>query len=736
MDFGYISYPVLGIDDHGCADLRFECMTGALKRTEDPESERTGLVATVLSEAMDLNLPANAESSRQRDILNALPVLVFLEQAGKIVFANVEARQMIGLTDGEWLPRPVEEVLWGLFPGTAEPQTLLTGTGKGSPFHATMPAKSGKLLPVEGTYSILDAELREAVIVAHPGGRERAPKSRLMEDVLASIPEAVAIEHGDHILYTNPAFTRMFGYTAEEASGGSLRELIVPETRLNEHVTLEKAVDEQGRTIVETVRANKSGELVDVSLNCAPLLVDKARVGYVYTFRDIGERRETEDKLQHDAMHDVLTGLPNRALFMDRLGQSLARRVRRPDQNCGVLFIDLDRFKEVNDVLGHAAGDVVLIATADRLRSALRPQDSPARLGGDEFAVLVEGIAIASDLEAVAKRVLAEMSRPFDIFGHQVQAGVSIGAAIAGPEHTSSDLLIRDADFAMYRAKQSGGDRYEIFDKHLEVSINSQQERERELRYRLEKRLLEFRYQPVFELQSGRLEGFECTLRWRRPDGSADNFGDLLAVAEETGLSITLGRETMEAVCWQLRSWRKDHPAVDISLSINLTGRQFYNPDLIVQLQRTLVASGADPSRFLFEIPESALNEAPDAAVVILQRMVDCNVHLALDDFGSSLAPLNHLIRLPIDMVKLDAKLTAASTSTGRQHAVLESLLRLGRTLGVRVVAQGIETPEQLRALIRLGCPSGQGPFLSPALDACQALKLAEMGQLPVTPGA
>jgi EAL domain-containing protein (putative c-di-GMP-specific phosphodiesterase class I) len=169
---------------------------------------------------------------------------------------------------------------------------------------------------------------------------------------------------------------------------------------------------------------------------------------------------------------------------------------------------------------------------------------------------------------------------------------------------------------------------------------------------------------------------------------------------------------------------------------MNLTARQFYNPDLVVQLQRTLAASGADPSRLLFEVPESALNEAPDAAVAILQRMVDCNVHVALDEFGSSLAPLNHLIRLPIDMVKLDAKLTAAATSTGRQQAVLESLLRLGRSLGVQVVAQGIGTPEQLRALIRMGCQLGQGPLLSPALDAVQALKLADMGQLPVAPGA
>lgn len=705
-----------------------------LQGTGEPESARARNGSAVLVEAMGLNLPENAESSRQREILDALPVLVFLERAGKIVFANAEARQMLGFAEDEWMSRPVEEVLWGLFPGTAEPQTLLTGTGKGNPFHATMPAKSGKLLPVEGTYSILNGELREAIIVAHPGGRERAPKSRLMEDVLASIPEAVAIEYGNHILYVNPEFTRMFGYSPEEASGGSLRDLIVPETRLNEQATLEMAVDEHGRTLVETVRATKPGELVDVSLHCAPLLVDGTRVGYVYTFRDIGERREAEGKLQHDAMHDVLTGLPNRALFMDRLSQALARRVRRPEQNCGVLFVDLDRFKEINDVLGHAAGDVVLIATSDRLRSALRPQDSPARLGGDEFAVLVESIHTAGDLETVARRVLTEMMRPFDIFGHQVQVAASLGAAMAGPEHTSPDLLIRDADFAMYRAKQSGGGHYEIFDKHLEVSLTSQQERERELRYRLEKRLLEFRYQPVFRLHNGALQGFECLLRWRGPDSCADGFGDLLAVAEETGLSVTLGREAMEAVCWQLRTWRDALPQKEITLSINLTQRQFYSADLILQLQRTLAASSANPARLMFEVSENVVNENPDAAIAVLQRLVDCGVHVALDEFGSSLAPLNHLVRLPIDLVKLDRKLTAAANSNNRQQAVVESLLRLGRTLGVQMMAQGIETEDQLRALRRMGCDLGQGPLLSSALDDGQAFALAKAGHLPLTP--
>jgi diguanylate cyclase (GGDEF)-like protein/PAS domain S-box-containing protein len=699
---------------------------------------RRGIAAVpeVPAEATRLNLPENANSSEQREILNALPVLVFLERAGRIVFANTEARQMLGLSEGEWVERPVEDVLWGLFPGTAEPQTLLTGTRRGSPFHATLPAANGRLTPVEGTYSLLNAELREAIIVAHPGGRERAPKSRLMEDVLASLPEAVAIEHGNHILYTNPAFTRMFGYTAEEASGGSLRELIVPETRLNEHGTLARAVDERGRATVETVRKNKAGELLDVSLQIAPLLVDAAQVGYVFTFRDIGEHKQTEAKLEHDAMHDALTGLPNRALFMDRLTLALNRRARRPDHSCGVLYLDLDRFKEVNDALGHAAGDVLLRAVAERLRATLRPQDSAARLGGDEFAVLVENMVSISDLEIVASRIRGEMARPFEVFGNFIQSGASIGAAMAGPDHVNAGQLVRDADFAMYRAKQAGGTRYEIFDEHLEMFVSSQQERERELRQLLDKRQHEFCYHPIYRLADGGLEGFESQLCWRRADGAAEDFRELMTVAEDTGLSIALGRETVEAVCGQLRAWSDRLPQRELTLTVNVTHRQFYHPDLVAQWMRALAATGADPSRLLLEVPESVLNENPDAAVAILQRMVDCHVRVGVDDFGSSLAPLNHLVRLPIDTVKLDPKLTAAAAQAGRQQAVLESLIRLGRTLGVQVVAQGIETPEQLRALNRLGCALGQGPLLAQALEPAWALKLAEAGFWAIGRGA
>ena len=682
-----------------------------------------------------MNLYEDANPDAQREVLDGLPVLVFLERAGKIIFANTEARRTLGLTEGEWTPHPVEEIIWGLFPGTAEPQTLLTGTERSSPFHATLHDTKGLLIPVEGTYSVLNPELREAVIVAHPSDRERAPKSRLMEDVLASLPEAVAIEYQNHVLYANPAFTRMFGYTTEDASGTSLRELIVPETRRLENAALLKAVDDHGSATSETVRSNKAGELVDVSLQIAPLLVDGGRVGYVFTFRDIGEHRQTEEKLQHDAMHDVLTGLPNRALFLDHVNLTLNRRLRDAGQNCGVLYIDLDEFKQVNDTLGHAAGDALLVTVASRLRASLRPQDSAARLGGDEFAVLVESILSAYDLEVVATRILHEMERPFEIFGREVHAGASIGVATAGADHASADVLVRDADVAMYRAKQAGGGRYEIFDKHLEISVASDREREREIRSAVNKRQFVFRYQPIYRLVSGLLEGFESSLSLLRADGTVESFSDMMTVAEDNSLSILLGREAIDAACAQLRTFAERVPDQELILTVNLTRRQLFHPDLIAHLMKALAASGADPARLMFEAPENAFNENPDAAVAILQRLADWQVRVAIDDFGSTLAPLNYLIQLPVGMVKLAPRLTAAALSSGRQLAVLEALIHLGNTLGLQIVAQGIESQEQLAALTRMGCALGQGPLLSPPLDADRALALAETGLWAFAPG-
>jgi diguanylate cyclase (GGDEF)-like protein/PAS domain S-box-containing protein len=431
------------------------------KSAQGTSKEREKIASACLDDA------AKAESSKESnhlETLDALPALVFLEKAGKIVFANAEVRQWLGLGEEKWSERPTNEVLWGFFSGTAEPET------RSVPFRATMHLGDGKLVPVEGACCIVNSDLRETVIIGHPVGRERAPKSRLMDDVLASIPEAVVIEHGNHILYTNPAFTRIFGYSAEEAGGGSLRQLIVPRTRLHEQETLEKTVDKQGHAALETVRMNQDGDLVDVSIQIGPLVVGGLRVGYLSTFRNIAERREVESKLAQDAMHDALTGLPNRALLLDRVSQALRRRGRSPWKGCGMLYLDLDHFKQINDTLGHAAGDLLLLSAAQRLRVVLRPQDSPARMGSDEFAILVDGIDTAAELEIVAGRVLAEMQRPFTLYEDTLQIGASIGVAMAGPEYTAGESLLRDAASAMQRARDAGGGRYEMHSGHTDPS--------------------------------------------------------------------------------------------------------------------------------------------------------------------------------------------------------------------------------------------------------------------------
>jgi len=681
-----------------------------------------------------VNMPENAGSRQQRDILDALPVLVFLEYAGKLVYANLEARHAIGW-EGEWQECATDEVLWGLSAGTAEPRTPLAGGLHGTPFHATLACRDGRMIPLEGTSSVLNAERRERIIIGQITGRERVPRAGLMEDVLACLPEAVALVVGFRVLYTNPAFTALFGYTADEMGGASLRDLIVPETRRYEQTMLQKLVDEQGHASVESVRLHKNGELIDVAVQVAALRIAGGNAGYVITFRDISDRKHVEARLQHDAMHDVLTGLPNRALFVDRLNLALNRRDRRPDNGCAVFFLDLDGFKQVNDTFGHAAGDTLLVSLAERLQHVIRPHDTAARMGGDEFAILVENIHSISDLEVLAQRILAELDRPFDLVGHGVRSPVSIGIALAGEEHQNAERLIQDADTAMYRAKQQGGRGFAIFDAHMEIEVSSVQERERELRDLVARRAFAWWYQPIYHLATGRLQGFETLLRKPNSAGAMESFRELLPVAEETGLSISIGRDTVDAACSQLAAWDSALPANGLILTINLSRRQFFHDDLVPQLRKAIESTGIDPARLLLEVSEDTLHDNPDRAVAILQRLADCGVRLAMDNFGATLAPLNLLIRLPIDMVKLDIRLTASATGTGRQLAVLQSLVNVCSASGLQLLAHGIETGGHLRALQDLGCPLGQGFFLAPPLDPAQAFYLASHNSA-VTPPA
>ncbi len=672
--------------------------------------------------------------------LERLPALAFLLRDDEIVFANGAARTRMKLAPAAEFRVAANQI----FPGLAADWLSSAQQGEEpSPFTAALISPSGEQTEVNGSCARVAGLTGVAVLIALPIGSKQTQQdqtthsgaqpngvhpSGLMEDVLASLPEAIAITHGTTVIYTNPEFTRLFGFSAEEAIHRDMIELVLPESHAKESLLFRRMVETQGRAAIETVRRTKSGELVDVSLVASPLVENGVRAGLCLSYRDIRDRKEMVSRLQHSAMHDMLTGLPNRALFLDRLKLAMARRSRRSEQGCGVMFLDLDKFKEINDGMGHAAGDAVLVEVGRRLQSMIRPQDTAARLSGDEFAVLLDHVRTVADMQVVAERIIAELVRPCEIQGRPVEICASIGVALCGADHKAPEQLLRDADFAMYRAKQQGGGQYEVFDRYMQVDIRSQQERELVLRKVLDQREFAVWYQPFFRLKTGTLEGFESLLRWRRNDGSFDSFRDLLTLADGTGLSITINRETMLEGCAQLNSWTERWPESQFTLSVNLSGRQFYHPELVALVTAVLTKSSIDPSRLMFEIPEIALNETPENAVAILQRLVDRGVRIAVDNFGAGLAPINHLVRLPVDVVKLDPKLTATAANGGRQSAVLEALIQLGRSLGVQVVAQGVEMPDQLDALREMGCDLVQGFLFAPAVNAKIAGKMIEQG--------
>jgi Amt family ammonium transporter len=357
-------------------------------------------------------------------------------------------------------------------------------------------------------------------------------------------------------------------------------------------------------------------------------------------------------------------------------------------------------------------------------------------MDGDEFGIFVEDTLDVADLVRVAGRVLQMMEQPFEVLGESVRVSASIGVAVAGAEPTTAELLVRDAGMALNRARLNGGNCVEVFERQRETPFSSNlRDKERDLRRVLKKQQYEVWYQPTYRLQGGKLEGFESLLRLRHENGAIESFRQMLGVAEDIGLSITLGREIMDAVCRQLKSWAREFPQQELTLSLNLTERQFYHHDMIPQMKRALAANAVDPSLLLFEVAESTLNQNLEVAALTLKRMAECDVRIAIDNFGARFAPLNHLAELPIDVVKIAPKLTAGAREPGRPAAVLESVIHLGCALGMQVVAQGIETPGQLDALCRMGCELGQGPLFACAVEQAKASILARSGNWSLAGG-
>jgi diguanylate cyclase (GGDEF)-like protein/PAS domain S-box-containing protein len=430
---------------------------------------------------------------------------------------------------------------------------------------------------------------------------------------------------------------------------------------------------------------------------------------------DAIQQRASEDDIRYQAVHDPLTNLPNRILFLDRLGHALSYR----GAQVAVVLLDIDNFKLVNDSLGHSAGDELLREIAPRLKGALRPGDTIARLGGDEFVVLLEGIPDEPSAARVAERIVAAFEAPFELSAGEHFAKASLGIAISSAQGSVPDSLIRDADAAMYQAKERGRARFEIFDRAMRARTVERLSVENDLRRALERDELRIAYQPIVSLADGSLSSVEALLRWEHPQRGLIGPAEFIPVAEESGLIEPIGRWVMDRACAQAARWHAAHPDFrPLGISVNLSVRQFTRRDLEATVASALAETGIEPSSLCMEITESVLLREPDSVSETIRRVAGLGVRFVLDDFGTGYSSLAYLTRLPIDGLKVDRSFVEALPSNDRSTAIITAIVRMAQALSLEVIAEGVETASQIDALRALHCDLAQGFYFHRPLPA------------------
>ena len=435
--------------------------------------------------------------------------------------------------------------------------------------------------------------------------------------------------------------------------------------------------------------------------------------------QEMSERQRAQDELLYMAKHDALTGLPNRNLFMGRLGQALERTKQQKDYVFAVLFLDCDRFKMVNDSLGHLIGDRLLVEIAGRLKSCQRLIDTLARLGGDEFAILLEGIQGIEDATRIAERIQLELSTPFHISEHEVFVNASIGIAMSSPEYEQPVELLRDADTAMYCAKAGGSGLYEIFDPSMRQNVQTRLQLETSLRRALERQEFVLNYQPIVSLRTGVITGFEALVRWQHPELGRVSPAKFIPVAEEMGLIIPIGQWVLFEACRQLRHWQHQGlTQVPLTVSVNLSVKQFAQPDLIEQIDRILKETELDSALLRLEITETAIMENTESAARIVEQLKSRRIELGIDDFGTGYSSLSYLHRFSVDALKIDRSFVSRLGEPDQNFGIVQAIVTLAQSLGMDVIAEGVETCMQRDQLKQLQCEYAQGYLFAKPLDS------------------
>jgi diguanylate cyclase (GGDEF)-like protein/PAS domain S-box-containing protein len=528
-------------------------------------------------------------------------------------------------------------------------------------------------------------------------------------------------------LQVNHSLCDIVGYEDRELLSSNIRDITHREDLVSLDEQIQRLADGTISSHQTEVRyAHKHGKEVWSHLGMSLVRDGQAKpLHLIFQIQDITDRKRAEEQLLHDAFHDALTGLPNRALFMDHVKMAIQRSRRSGDRLFAALFLDLDRFKIINDSLGHMVGDQLLVGIAHRLEACLRPGDTVARLGGDEFTILLEDLAETDDALDVARRVQEAVSQPFNIGGHEVFTTASIGIALSTTGYERAEDLLRDADTAMYRAKMMGKKRHVVFDKAMHDRAMELLQIETDLRRAITRKEFFLNYQPIISLTTGKVSSFEALVRWRHPERGLVMPSDFIPVAEETGLIIPLGQWVLNEACRQMREWQKIY-RIDkgVTISVNLSSRQFSQSDLIDQISAALRESGLRPANLKLEITESMVMENFDTAIDMLTQLRGLGVGLSIDDFGTGYSSLSYLHRFPIDTLKIDRSFVTQMTDNTENAEIVRTIVTLARSLSMDVIAEGVESREQLRRLRDLGCDYGQGYLFSKAVGESQALEI------------
>ncbi|MBI3858528.1 MAG: EAL domain-containing protein [Planctomycetes bacterium] len=669
------------------------------------------------------------------------PATVILARDYPRYFAALEESRVVAADDARRDPRTSEFTEGYLTPlgitSMMDAPIRLHGVLVGVICHEhTGPAREWPLEDQEFASSVADL----AALSLEAAERRRAEESLVEErnftDAVLDSTDLlmVVLDAGGRVVRFNRAAAHLSGYSASDAVGKLFWEIfIAPEdSETVREIVATPATEAKGNQH-EHAWLTRHGAHPFIAWSNTPLVGRGGMLRFsVITGIDISQRKALEEQLIHDAFHDSLTGLPNRALFLDRLGMVIRQTIRRRVHKFGVLFVDMDRFKIINDSLGHLLGDQFLIEICRRLEKCVRPGDTVARFGGDEFTILVDDVKSVADCTLVASRIHQQLSTPVRVAGQDVFSTASIGIAMSETGYERAEDVLRDADIAMYRAKAKGGASHEVFDRSMHSRAVELLRMETELRRAIERDEFQVFYQPVVTIDDGRVTGFEALIRWNHPERGLVPPLEFIRMSEETGMIIEIDRFVLREACRQLKDWRARIPGMgELSVSVNLSVKQFARPDLADHVRTAIREFGLDPAALRLEITETVLLDSSPSATDQLEQLHKEGFRIYLDDFGTGYSSLSYLHRFPVHTLKIDRSFVMGMKADGGGREIIRTIVALAQNLNLHVIAEGVETAMQRDALRELRCEFAQGYMFSRPVDSKKAEAMLNGKALP-----